>query len=136
MFGEVSVRFRVDEITANGDVMPSRRSDISPTSGFVTIENGVTEAVRISLHFIKQKNLTPISITQIITFLIESIYCRFLNYVRSRMNFRSLIGDTELLFSILSKEPLLLQVKQHVKLSSAKTIPHSVIFVYTLMGLG
>lgn len=46
VFGEVSVRFRVDEITANGDVMPSRSSDISPTSGFVTIENGVTEAVR------------------------------------------------------------------------------------------
>ena len=55
VFGDVSVRYRVEEITSNGDVISSRRNDITPTSGFVTIENGVTEAVRHSNYTFKNQ---------------------------------------------------------------------------------
>ena len=46
MFGQISVRFLVEEITESGDVIATQVDDVMPTEGYIIIENGVSEAVR------------------------------------------------------------------------------------------
>ena len=48
LFGEVSVRYRVREIAANGAILHDARiDDVTPTEGYVTIEDGVSETVSL-----------------------------------------------------------------------------------------
>ena len=59
------MRFVVNEIAANGEVVKDQRiDDVAPTEGFVIIEDGVAEAVSCAAHF-----LTAFFVFYVILFL-------------------------------------------------------------------
>ena len=46
VFGTITLRFKIEELTSSGEVIDGPVSDITPVEGYVTIEDGVSFQVK------------------------------------------------------------------------------------------